>query len=178
MSFISDYLFLKHSSFWYISWKKNSTAICTKNLAWKFYPFCTHNTVRGSLYVRHIENEISHEDDESRPRELCLALCFYGNFIFFPEVKCIPEKKLENSKVDFCMNWQQIDDRLCGPILTVGTESIDQSVTQFAQRWASGTAIPENCAFARFCSPRLFIEAMQFTDNGLHTLVEKKGTRA
>jgi len=36
--------------------------------------------------------------------------------------------------------------------------------------------IPENCAFARFRSPRLFIEAMQFTDNGLYTLVEKRYT--
>lgn len=61
--------------------------------------------------MRRIENEISHEDDERPKGELRSALCFYVNFIFFfARGKVHPgEKKLENSKVDFCMNWRQID---------------------------------------------------------------------
>lgn len=160
--------------------KKKSTAICTKNLAWKFYSFCTHNTVQGQP-VRRIENEISHEDDERQSGELRVRpFVFTGILFFFPGMKCIPgKKKLDNSKVDFCMNWRQIDDRLCEPILAKGTKSIDQSVSQSVCPTMSfcHRAIPENCAFARFRSPRLFMEAMQFTNNRLCTLVEKRYTR-
>lgn len=177
MPFVFD-LFVEIPFVSIFSREKNSTAIWTKNLAWKFYPFWTHNTVRDSLCAvlkMKFHTRMTSDQRENCVRPFVFTWILYIYIFFLPRGKVHPgEKKLENSKVDFCMNWRQIDGRLCGPILAEGTESIDQSVSQFAEWWASGTAIPENFAFARFRSPRLFMEAMQFTDNGLYTLAEKK----
>lgn len=61
-------------------------------------------------------------------RENCVwPFVFTGILFFFPKWSASRKKKLENSKVDFCMNWQQIDDRLCGPIH--GRHRIDRSVS-------------------------------------------------
>lgn len=50
---------------------------------------------------------------------------------------------------------------------------IDQSVSLSNDKLLA-VRFPKLCTFARFCSPRFSIEAMQFTDNCMSTLVEKK----
>lgn len=102
-------------------------------------------------------------------RKLHSVLCFYGNFIFFSGMKCAPptKKKAEDSKVDFCTSgW-----RLCG----LSQRASDRSVSQFAQRWASGTAIPKIAPSLVFAPRGSFIEAMQFTDKRVFTRGEGGG---
>lgn len=58
-------------------------------MTWKFYSFCTHNTVRSS---QHTVLKMKFHT-RMTPGGLRSALCFYGNFIFFPRVEVHPGKK-------------------------------------------------------------------------------------
>lgn len=120
-----------------------------------------------------IENKISHEDDE-RPGELRSALCFYGNFVFSPGWSTSWGKKTKELKSrllhELAANRRPIvrtDSRGGRP-----NRSVSQSVCPTMSLWHRDSR--------KLClrSPRLFMKAMQFTDNGLYTLVEKKYTYA
>jgi len=102
-----------------------------------------------------------------------LGPLFLREFYFFsPGLKCAPptEKKQGTQKLTSA--------RTDGKSTTDCADfhrghRIDQS-RQFAQRWASGTAIPKIAPSLVFRSPRLFIEAMQFTDKRVYARAEKK----
>jgi len=93
--------------------------------------------------------------------------------LFFRGMKHNSKKESECRRVDFyTRHGGEIDERprewtLCAADRSAG----------FGERWASGERDSQNCAFARFRSPRLFMEAMQFTDNRAFAL-RKKNTRA
>lgn len=172
---------LKYCSFRYFREGKKSTAIWTKNLAWKFYPFRTHNTVRGSLYA--VLKMKFHTRMTSGQRE---RPAFGPLFLreFYSPPPPLPRGEVHPPEGEK-KNWRTQKSTFAW---TGGKSTADcadrfsrrvpnRSISQFAEWWASGAAIPENCAFTRFRSPRLFMEAMQFTDNGPYTLVAKKDKR-
>jgi len=99
---------------------------------------------------------------------------FLREFYFFPGWSAhLRQKKIRDSKVDFCTSWWQIDDRLCG----LSQRARDRSVTSVCPPMSFWQRDSQNCAFARFRSPRLFIEAMQFTDKRVYARAEKKNNK-
>lgn len=108
-------------------------------------------------------------------RENCIQTFVFTRILFLLHgMKCTSKKDIGILKSQLLHELRrQIDDRLYEATLRHGGHWIDQSVCSTMSFWHRDS---QNCAFARFRSPRLFMEAMQFTDNRAYALVEKTHT--
>jgi len=109
-----------------------------KELAWKFYPFCTHNT--EAVCTLYWKWNFTRGWRAPTGRTASDPLFLREFYFFSPGWSASREKKTwRTQKSTFAWTGRQIDDCADRFSRRAPNRSISQSVSQFVQRWASGT---------------------------------------